>query len=97
MSFAHGGQLKTDTATIHSEPDPAERQLLRKRFELGYGVPRSLEREFLKYHAVINLMNILCNLKTLDGMVSNPFTTDKESMLLYNHLMKNYGNTIPME
>lgn len=35
--FAHGGQLKTDIATIHSEPDPAERQLLRKGFELGYG------------------------------------------------------------
>lgn len=26
-----------------------------------------------------------------------PFMTDKESILLYDHLIKNYGNTIPME
>lgn len=34
--FAHGGQLKTDIATIHSEPDPAEQQLLTKGFDMGY-------------------------------------------------------------
>ena len=122
--FAHRGQVKTDIATIHSEPDPAEQQLLTRGLDMGYGVPLSLQTEFLKYNAVINLMNVYCNLKTLDTMIGKskdrtetqklldqwkawvgegsnletyPFTTNKESILLYNRLIKNYGNTISKE
>ena len=61
MSFAHGGQVKTDIATIQSEPDPAEKQLLTRGFEMGYRVPLSLQKEFLKYNAIVNLMNVHCN------------------------------------
>ena len=122
--FAHGGHLKTDIATIQSEPDPAEKQLLMRGFEMGYGVPLSLQKEFLKYNAIVKLMNLHCNLKTLDNMVGKtrdrtdtrklleewkawvgegsnletyPLTTDKESILLYNRLIRNHGNTIPKE
>lgn len=74
--FAHGGQVKTDIATIESEGDPAERLLLTKGFEVGYIVPLSVKQEFLRYNAVLNLMNIHCNLSTLDNLISK--TNDRK-------------------
>lgn len=74
--LAHGGQVKTDIATIESESDPAERLLLTRGFEVGYIVPLSLKQEFLKYNAVLNLMNIYCNLSTLDNLISK--TNDRK-------------------
>lgn len=122
--FAHGGQARTDIAIIQCESDPAQKKLLSKGFDLGYGLPLSLQTDFLKYKAVINLMNISCNLKTLDTMVGKkkdreetkklleqwrawvrtggnldtyPFTTTKESIVIYNRLIKRYRQTIPRE
>lgn len=36
---------------------------------MGYGIPLSFKSEFLKYAAILNLMNVRCNLTTLDNMV----------------------------
>lgn len=80
--FAHGGQVKTDIATIESESDPAERLLLTRGFEVGYIVPLSLKQEFLKYNAVLNLMNIYCNLSTLDNLISKTNDRKEASNLL---------------
>ena len=80
--FAHGGQVKTDIATIESEGDPAECLLLTRGFEVGYIVPLSLKQEFLKYNAVLNLMNIYCNLSTLDNLISKTNDRKEASNLL---------------
>ena len=43
---------------------------------MSYIVPLSLKQAFLKYNAVLNLMNIHCNLSTLDNLVSK--TNDRK-------------------
>ena len=64
--LAHGGQMISDLSTIDLEEDPAECAVLKSGFEKLYAVLLCLRNEFVKYKAVIDLMDIHANLLTLD-------------------------------
>ena len=55
---------------IESEGDPVECVLLTRGFKVGFSSLLSLKQKFLKYNAVLNLMNTHCNLSALDILIS---------------------------
>ena len=58
--LAHGGQVRSDLSTIDPEEDPAECAVLKSGFEKLYGVLLGLRHEFVKYNAVMEMMEHPC-------------------------------------
>ena len=71
---------------IESEGDPVECVLLTRGFKVVFIFLLSLKQEFLKYNAVLNLMNIHCNLSTLDNLISETNGCKEASVTAYQYL-----------